>query len=57
MAGFSGVPTIGTNLPNVNPNNFSGTVHFGPATTYGGQLPGQFLPGAGGLNNLGGSGY
>jgi hypothetical protein len=57
MAGFSGVPTIGTNLPNVNPNNFSGTVHFGPATTYGGQLPGQFLPGAGGLNNFGGSGY
>jgi hypothetical protein len=29
--GYHSVPS--TNLPNVNPNNFPGTVHFGPSTT------------------------
>ncbi|CAF1254369.1 unnamed protein product [Adineta ricciae] len=31
--GSGAVHTIGTNLPPVDPNNFAGTVHFGPATT------------------------
>ncbi len=38
------VYTLGTNLPSVDPNNFYGTVHHGPSSTYVGEYP----PGPGG---------
>lgn len=34
-----GVYTMGLDLPHVNPNTYSGNVHFGPASTYTGQAP------------------
>jgi len=37
--------TPGFNLPSVDPNNFPGTVHFGPATTFV-TAPSVSFPGA-----------
>jgi len=31
--GNAGVATLGANLPHVDPNNFPGTVHWGPEQT------------------------
>ena len=33
------VITIGSNLPHVDPNNYSGNIHFGPSTTITGPFP------------------
>ena len=54
--GIPGAPaTLGTNLPAVDPNNFAGTVHFGPSVQYSGQVPpGAALAGQG--YNVGGAG-
>ncbi len=38
--GFPSIP--GSNLPNVDPNNYPGTVHFGPSTTIVGPESVQF---------------
>ena len=54
LLGSGGVITMGNNLSSVDPNNFPGTVHFGPSTTTIGTPGAQFLPGAGFVNpNLG----
>jgi len=34
-------------LPSVDPNNYPGTVHFGPSTGYVGQGIGQYSAGGG----------
>ncbi|CAF1290505.1 unnamed protein product [Didymodactylos carnosus] len=31
--GGAGSVTLGANLPSVNPNNFSGPIHYGPSVT------------------------
>ncbi len=48
-AGFAsgeaaGASTLGANLPHVNPNNFPGTVHWGPETVVSGPQAGQLPP-------------
>jgi hypothetical protein len=48
-AGFAsgealGANTLGANLPHVNPNNFPGTVHWGPETVVSGPQVGQLPP-------------
>jgi hypothetical protein len=56
--GSSGaVYTLGTNLPSIDPNNYGGTVHFGPSTAYSGSAYGQYPESAGIINpNLGATG-
>ena len=54
MPGVGAPITLGTNLPHVDPNNFPGTVHFGPSTVL---APGaQIMPG-GGVFNPNASGF
>jgi hypothetical protein len=50
-----GTNTLGANLPTVNPNNFQGTVHWGPEQVNPGSQAGQ-LP-AGGAATGTGIGY
>ncbi|UJR32324.1 hypothetical protein I4U23_019788 [Adineta vaga] len=45
VPGSGAVYTMGTNLPPVDPNNFPGTVHFGPATTIHAPAGSIILPG------------
>jgi hypothetical protein len=46
-AGTMGADILGANLPHVDPNNFPGTVHWGPESAMSGAQIGQLPPGAG----------
>ncbi len=46
-AGTMGAGILGANLPHVDPNNFPGTVHWGPESAMSGAQIGQLPPGAG----------
>ncbi len=43
--GAAGTSTLGANLPHVDPNNFPGTVHWGPEQTMTGSQIGQIPSG------------
>jgi hypothetical protein len=51
--GTGGVGTLGANLPHVDPNNFQGTVHWGPEQMMSGLQAGQ-LPLGGAATGFGG---
>ena len=43
----TGASTLGANLPHVDPNNFQGTVHWGPEQVISGSQVGQLPPSGG----------